>query len=474
MQSPLILVDYLDMHTKWISTLFVDDDFLYTGSEDETIRIWDKKRLETITVLKSHNSTIWGVFVDDQFIYSASGDATIHVLNKQDLNHVHVLKGHDLWVSTVFVDNLHIYSGSGDTTIRVWDKKAFKLVAVLEDHKTTVDSIAGDLEWIYSGAEDEIIIWNKKTLKPIKRIAGNLKVIFRLHLDDKFLYAACQNEKVHIWDKKTLKPVDVLEGHTMPVLDVVTDEKFIYSCSSDGTVRVWSKDSLEQVHIEKVRGWVHGLAIDENHVYFGADSKLYVMDKKTFRLKKDHTPYYSDSYFSYRVFADHQFIYSAQCIKEESIVRIWDRNSLEIVGNTSVWDAWVSDAFSDEKFVYFVANSFFDKFDIKNFDMLERKSVDNLNVEEFKKTLQKDKTILPALPVGASKIVVARFTKEDLQTLYEKSLIFSKGVVIEGQEADVVIVVPTVSLEEEILKQVPQSWLKRIENAKTNALEFCK
>ncbi len=468
MKSPLILVDYLDRHTRWISTLFVDDDFLYTGSEDETIRIWDKTRLKTIVALKSHSSTIWGIFVDDQFIYSASGDATIHILNKQDLSFVHVLKGHKLWVNTVFADDQYIYSGSGDETIRIWDKNDYKLVAVLDDHNTVVNSIISDQEWIYSGAEDDIIIWNKRTLKPIKRISGDLKVIFRLHLDDKFLYAACQNEKVHIWDKKTLKLVGILEGHAMPVLDVVTDEKFIYSCSSDETVRIWNKETLEQVHVEKVRGWVHGVAIDENHIYFGADSKLYVLDKKTFRLKKDHKQFYGDSYFSYRVFADHQYIYSAQCIKEESIVRIWDRNSLEFVDNTSVWDAWVSDVFSDEKFVYFVANSFFDKFDIKNFNMLERKSVDDLNVEEFKKTLQKDKPILPALPVGASKIVVARFTKEELQILNKKSLIFSKGVAIEDEEADVVIIVPAQSLDEKILSQLPQSWLKRIEKAKEN------
>jgi hypothetical protein len=139
-----------------------------------------------------------------------------------------------------------------------------------------------------------------------------------------------------------------------------------------------------------------------------------------------------------------------------------------------VWDAWVSDAFSNENFIYFVANSFFDKFDIRNFNMIERKSVSDLNVEQFKENIQKNKIILPAFSVGASKIIVARFTKEELKKLHQKPLIFSKGVVIEDQEADVVIVFPAHSLEEKILRKLPQSWLNRLENAKNNVLEFCK
>jgi hypothetical protein len=84
------------------------------------------------------------------------------------------------------------------------------------------------------------------------------------------------------------------------------------------------------------------------------------------------------------------------------------------------------------------------------------------------KNAQKDKIILPAFPVGASKIVVARFTEEELQTLHEKSLIFSKGAVIEDQETDVIIIIPAQSLDEEILRQLPQSWFKRIEKTKEN------
>ncbi len=117
----------------------MDDKYIYTGSKDNTVRVWAKGSWKQVAVLKGHSYSIMAVAVDDNYIYSGSHDKTVRVWTKGSWKQVATLK-HMSWVDAVAVDDNYIYSGSDDKTIRVWRKLKSKLMSYGWSIKEGVDN----------------------------------------------------------------------------------------------------------------------------------------------------------------------------------------------------------------------------------------------------------------------------------------------------------------------------------------------
>ncbi|VVA34373.1 PREDICTED: zinc finger [Prunus dulcis] len=77
--NPFQLAGTLKGHTQAVVCLTVGRSRLYSGSVDQTIRVWDLDSLQCIVTLNAHSDVVMSLICWDQFLLSCSLDCTIKV-----------------------------------------------------------------------------------------------------------------------------------------------------------------------------------------------------------------------------------------------------------------------------------------------------------------------------------------------------------------------------------------------------------
>ncbi|RYP63005.1 hypothetical protein DL771_009490 [Monosporascus sp. 5C6A] len=224
---------------------------IVSGSDDETIKIWDAKSGEEIRTLKGHGSLVASVAFspDGNHIASGSADRTVKIWDAKWGKGVRTLK-HSRWVRSVAFspDGSRIVSASHDRTVRTRDAKSGKEVRTLEGHRYPgpVRSVAfsPDGSRIASGSEDDTVkIWDAKSGREVRALEGHSNPVSSVAFspDGNRIASGSDDRTVKIWDTKLGKEVRTLEGHRDPVRSVAfsTDGSRIASGSDDRTVKIW-------------------------------------------------------------------------------------------------------------------------------------------------------------------------------------------------------------------------------------------
>ena len=107
-------------HTEIVTCLTHDENKLYSGSYDNTIRVWNTDTHETIATLRGHTDAVWCLTLHENKLYSGSWDKTIRIWNTETHAEIATLTGHTASVSCLTHHENKLYSGSFDRTIRVW------------------------------------------------------------------------------------------------------------------------------------------------------------------------------------------------------------------------------------------------------------------------------------------------------------------------------------------------------------------
>ncbi|KAJ6250286.1 iron hydrogenase [Anaeramoeba flamelloides] len=170
-------------HKDWILTMKYDKEsnLIYTGSQDKTVRIWDPRTRECVQILNGHKYAIGRLEIYKKFLYTGSWDSTIGVFNlaKPKKNPL-FLTGHRGKVRSLRIFEDLLYSGSNDGLIRVWSLKNHKCRAILKGHSSTVISIQipNDQMTISCAEEKRILRWPSSAAIR-ERSEDNRKIIFQ-------------------------------------------------------------------------------------------------------------------------------------------------------------------------------------------------------------------------------------------------------------------------------------------------------
>ncbi|KAG0630698.1 hypothetical protein M758_1G197900 [Ceratodon purpureus] len=201
-------------HEKAIRAIVLPEGHtqLYTGSQDETVRVWD-----CTTGVCANVAPMGG---DVGALIYAAGWLFVGLPNE---------------VKVVNMTTLHQQSLSGP-------KGQVHALAVTDEGLLFAGTQDGTiLVWQFNTATNEFV--------PAASMSGHTGPVVTLMLIGSRLYSGSMDKTIRVWEIASVQCVQTLEGHTGVVMDLLCWDSFLLSCSLDGTVKIWTLNTAGQLEL---------------------------------------------------------------------------------------------------------------------------------------------------------------------------------------------------------------------------------
>ncbi|GJX09231.1 zinc finger CCCH domain-containing protein 48-like protein [Tanacetum coccineum] len=202
--SCFAMLTQLEGHQKVVSgiALPVGSDKLYTGSKDETVRVWDCQSGQCAGVINL-------------------GGEVGCMLNEGP------------WMF-VGLPNL----------VKAWNVQTSAELS-LNGPVGQVYSLAVGNELLFAGVQDSnILAWKYNTVtncfEPVTALQGHSAAVVTLVVGANRLYSGSMDNSIRVWNLENLQCLQTLTGHTSVVMSVLCWDQFLLSCSLDKTIKVWA------------------------------------------------------------------------------------------------------------------------------------------------------------------------------------------------------------------------------------------
>jgi WD40 repeat protein len=277
-------------HTDLIDSVAISPNgkYIVSGSDDETIKLWDLNTGRLVRSFEGHTDEVWSVAItpNGKYIVSGSRDNTIKLWDINTGKLIRSFKGHVEPVQVVVItqNGKYIVSGSDDKTIKLWDIKTGRLVRSFEGHKGPVRSvtITPNRKYIVSGSWDDTIkLWNINTGKLIKSFKGHKDDVSSVAIspNGNYIVSGSRDNTIKLWDintRKILRNINTgkilrnFKGHTDEVwsVTITPNGKYIVSGSFDNTIKLWDIYTGKLIRsFEEQTDDVNSVAISPNGKY---------------------------------------------------------------------------------------------------------------------------------------------------------------------------------------------------------------
>ncbi|ETO06885.1 G-protein beta WD-40 repeats containing protein [Reticulomyxa filosa] len=307
-RSSAKLINTFTGHTDCVNSIdfltFDDGQFICSGSDDKTVRVWNVDNNKQIQSFNGHSGIVYCVKFSpyhyhnhrQNIICSSSFDETIRFWNFKHNKQLQIFNGHTNDVCGIefsqFNGGRYLCSGSNDKTIRLWDVKTSKSLHVFNGHEdgvwcvdisplqsnndnnksNVIGVIGGNGYSICSGSFDRTIrIWDIETTKQLNLFKGCEYSVRSVKYGSNELLntilSGSADNSVRLWDIRSGKQIQLFNGHTDTVLSVEyspfviknsigDNSNVICSGSEDNTIRFWdvrsNKNQLYMMEIGEI------------------------------------------------------------------------------------------------------------------------------------------------------------------------------------------------------------------------------
>ncbi len=267
---------------------------LVSGSMNQRVKLWNLKTGECLLTLQGYSDAIWAIALaphNPRLIASGSTDHSVKLWNLTSGECQRSLPGHTNWVVAVAFhpNGTSLASGSLDQTIRLWDASTGTLERVLRGHTNWILSVqfSPDGRTLASSGFDQTVrLWDAATGECLRVMRGHAGRIWGVayHPTLARLASSGEDQTVRLWDTVTGDCVQVLSGHAGRVWAVAfsPDGRSLASSGEDQTIRLWDLETGEcRSVLSGHRDRVQCLAFspDETQLFSGSkDATLKVWD----------------------------------------------------------------------------------------------------------------------------------------------------------------------------------------------------
>ncbi|MHC5765564.1 MAG: protein kinase domain-containing protein [Nostoc sp.] len=277
-------VQTLRGHSSMVHAIAISPDgqFLASGSNDNTIKLWQVGTGKLVRQLgrwsSSHSSMVNSVAfspissnlsyqgesgksagvadLNRGILASGSWDNTIKLWDVNTGKEIRTLTGHTNWVNSVAFspDGKFLASGSADCTIKLWQVHTGIEIQTFTGHSDPVSSVAysprtpatnsQDRQLVASGSNDYTIkLWQIYTSRNIYTLTGHSFFVncIAFSKNGEIIASGSGDNTVKLWHVNTGREIRTLTGHSDSVWSVAfsQDGQFLASGSWDNTIKLW-------------------------------------------------------------------------------------------------------------------------------------------------------------------------------------------------------------------------------------------
>ncbi len=259
----------LDGHTSGVRSLefSADGQRLLTGSDDNTLKLWNLETKRTIETLRGHDGWIacCTLSPDGQWALSAAHDQHVRLWNLNGYEETrvlggHVLKGHSEAVLSAALsrDGQYIATASRDRTARLWsaaDGKELRTFAEGHSFLSMRAAFSPDGRWLFTAAFDNTVrVWNVAHGTEIARLDHTGRnAALAVSPDGKYLVTGSDDNSAKVWELDALleaakaqrppEPLWILEEHRREItaIAISPNGRWIYTGDARGRGFLWDK-----------------------------------------------------------------------------------------------------------------------------------------------------------------------------------------------------------------------------------------
>jgi WD40 repeat protein len=270
----------LEGHTGEVHAvaLSADGKRAVSGSDDRTLRVWDLDGLIAPRILKRQNQWVTAVALsaDGKRAVSVTVYKTLCVWDLDGDSPPRVIESRASSVRAIALsaDGKRVVSGSNDRMLRVWNLDEHSLPQDLEGHTDQVDAVAlsSDGMRAVSGSKDNTLrVWDLDGHSAPRILEGHSEWVTTVALsaDGRRAFSGSVSGRLCVWDLDRHTPPRIFSGHTEWVTAVAlsADGKRAISGSKDKTLHVWDVDGHASPRV------LEGHTDEVTAVALGADGK---------------------------------------------------------------------------------------------------------------------------------------------------------------------------------------------------------
>ena len=241
----------LNEHKKRITCLSVlDDERLISGSEDNTLKVWDVSSGKCLITFNKHKAKITCLAVcSKRCIVSGSADGSLIVWDASNGNKKQVLsKSKEAVTCIAKISDKKIVSGYADGTLRVWNLEEGSCQESKEQKRevTFVACLPGG-RIVSSSVDRTLQFWDiSDNTKKLNRQSTEITCMSTL--SSGHVFCGLVGGSFQIWDASTCEYFTAPKGHGASITCIAEiDGNHIVTGSHDTCLRVWDISDIHSI-----------------------------------------------------------------------------------------------------------------------------------------------------------------------------------------------------------------------------------
>ncbi|MGD9229948.1 MAG: caspase family protein [Desulfobacterales bacterium] len=208
-------------HSKDVTSVAFSPDgtMVVSGSQDNTVKVWDVTSGREIVTLKGHKNMVWSVDFspDGNFVISGSRDGFLILWDILSGKKIRTMGGNKGQILTVKFHKSGKYalSGSNAAELKLWDLKSGRAVRIFKGHTKHIKSLdfSPDGKYIVSGGSDKSVrVWNIRSGKSVRTFSRHTNEVKFVRFINGGKHIVSEGyDSLRIWDRSTGREIKVFK-----------------------------------------------------------------------------------------------------------------------------------------------------------------------------------------------------------------------------------------------------------------------